>query len=217
LWHSFTICLPIVSWMLRFINNGGHVQFLGELLEGGLLGLIHHNFHHLLADELLLGAGSVASGADLSAGSLGEANAEHAEEVPVDGLALDEGLNGGVPLLDDGAQLVASDVHAVEVGVAVEALDFLDLHLHLSPSLFVAISVQISQRYLKHTPFQAVSSDLYSIRYYYHIDNHEVLTLTSSSVAGCDGGCANVENGGHVDVVPLLLLESVSAIKWYYI
>ena len=125
------------------------------------MGLVDHNLHHLLADELALGALGIASGANLTVGSLGEANAEHAEEVAVEGLGLNEGLDGGVPLLDDGAKLVTSDVHSVEVGVAVEALDFLDLNLHLSPSIFVAVSVQISQRYLKHTAFQAVSSDLY--------------------------------------------------------
>jgi hypothetical protein len=125
------------------------------------LGLVDHNLHHLLADELALGALGIASGANLTAGSLGESDAEHSEEVSVEGLGLNEGLNGGVPLLDDGAELVAGDVHTVEVSVAVEALDFLDLDLHLSPSLFVAVSVQISQRNLKHTTFQAVSSDLY--------------------------------------------------------
>ena len=125
------------------------------------MGLVDHNLHHLLADELALGALGVASGANLTAGSLGETDAEHTEEVSVEGLGLNEGLNGGVPLLDDGAELVTGDVHTVEVSVAVEALDFLDLDLHLSPSLFVAVSVQISQRNLKHTTFQAVSSDLY--------------------------------------------------------
>ena len=111
----------------------------------------------------MLGSLSVAGGANLTAGSLGETNAEHSEEVAIEGLGLDEGLNGGVPLLDDGAELVASDVHAVEVGVAVEALDLFDLHLHLSPGLFVAVSVQISKRYLKHTTLQAVSGLLYYI------------------------------------------------------
>ena len=140
-----------------------YVQFLGKLLEGRLLSLVDHNLHHLLADELALRALSVASSAHLVLGSLGEANAEHTEEVSVEGLGLNEGLDGGVPLLDDGAKLVAGDVHAVEVGVAVEALDFLDLHLHLSPSLVVAVSVQISEGNLKHTAFQAVSGDLYII------------------------------------------------------
>ena len=118
------------------------------------MGLTNHNLHHLLADELALRSLGVAGSANLSAGSLGEPDAEHTEEVSIGSLGLNECLDGSVPLLDDGAELIASDVHSVEVGVAVEALDFLDLDLHLSPSLFVAVSVQISQRYLKHTTLQ---------------------------------------------------------------
>ena len=168
-----------------------YVQLLGKLLEGRLLSLADHNFHHLLADELALRALGVAGSADLSAGSLGEANAEHTEEVAVSGLGLHEGLDGGVPLLDDGAELVAGDVHTVEVSVAVEALDFLDLDLHLSPGLFVAVSVQISERNLKHTTLEGVSGDL----------------LTSSSVARGDSGGSHVENGGNMNIVPFLLGE----------
>lgn len=94
--------------------------------------------------------------------SLGETNGEHSEEVTISGLGLHEGFNCGVPFLDNGAQLVSGDVHTVEVSVAVEALDFLDLHLHFSPGLFVAFSVQVGQRYLEHSSFQTVSSDLYT-------------------------------------------------------
>ena len=127
----------------------------------------------------------------MSAGSLGETDAEHTEEVAVSGLGLHEGLDGGVPLLDNGALLIAGNVHTVEVGVAIEALNFLDLDLHLSPGLFVAVSVQISQRYLKHTALQGVGGDL----------------LTGSSVARGDGGGADIENGGDMDIVPFFLGE----------
>ena len=168
-----------------------YVQLLGKLLEGGFLSLVDHNFHHLLADELALRSLSVASGANLTAGSLGETDAEHTEEVSVSGLGLHEGLDGGVPLLDNGTLLIAGNVHTVEVGVAIEALNFLDLDLHLSPGLFVALSVQISQRYLKHTTLEGVSSNL----------------LTSSSVAGSKSGGSHVENGGNVNIVPFLLGE----------
>lgn len=123
--------------------------------------LVNHDFHHLLADGLDLRGLGVASGSDLSACSLCESNGEHSEEVSVGSLGLDESLNGGVPFLDDGAELVSGDVHSVEVSVAIEALNFFNLHLHLSPGMFVAISVQISQRYFEDTTLQAVSSDLY--------------------------------------------------------
>lgn len=115
------------------------------------MSLVNHNFHHLLADGLDLRGLGVASSSDLSACSFCESNGEHSEEVSVSGLGLNESLNGGVPLLDDGAELVSGDIHAVEVSVAIEALNFFDLDLHLSPGQLVAISVQISQRYFEHT------------------------------------------------------------------
>jgi hypothetical protein len=124
------------------------------------LGLINHYLHHLLADSLDLRRFGVAGGSDLSAGSLGEANGEHSEEITILGLGLDKGLNSSVPLLDNGAQLISGDVHSVEVGVAIKSLDFFDLDLNLSPGQLVAVSVQISQRYLEHTAFQAVCCDL---------------------------------------------------------
>ena len=121
------------------------IQFLGKLFQSGFLGLVNHNFHHLLADELSLGALSVAGSADLLSCSLGEANGEHSEEVSISGLGLHEGLNGGVPFLDNGAQLISGDVHTVEVSVAIETFHFLDLHLHFSPGLVIAFSVQIGK------------------------------------------------------------------------
>ena len=66
-----------------------------------------------------------------------------------------------MPLLNDGAQFVSGNVHSVEVGIAIEALDFFDLYLHFSPGLIIAISVQIGLRYFEHTTFQAVGGDLY--------------------------------------------------------
>lgn len=121
--------------------------------------MLDHDFHHLLADESSLRALGVAGGSNLSFCSLSDGHGEHSEEISVSGLGLNEGLNGGVPLLNDGAELVSGDVHSVEVSVAVEALDLFDLDLHLSPGL-LDISVQISQGYLEHTAFQAVSGDL---------------------------------------------------------
>ena len=122
---------------------------------------VDHDFHHLLADESLLRVLGIASGLDLASGSAGKANAEKSKEIAIGGLSLNKGLNEGVPLLDEGAKLVLGDVDAVEVGVAVIALHFLHLHLYLSPGLGTACSVQISQRYFKHSTLQAISGVLY--------------------------------------------------------
>lgn len=106
--------------------------------------LIDHDFHHLLADQLLLGALGIAGCSDLSGSSLSEADAEHSEEITIAGLGLHESFNKCVPLLDEGAELVSGDIHSVEVGIAIISFNFFNLHLHLSPGLISLISVQIS-------------------------------------------------------------------------
>src|SRR6185437_6965851 len=77
---------------------------------------------------------------------------------------LNKCFDEGVPLLDEGTELVFSDSHTVEVGVAIVALDFFNLYLHFSPGLIIAISIQISQRYFEDTSFQTISGDLYTRR-----------------------------------------------------
>ena len=118
---------------------------LEEILEGSLLTSVHHDFLHLGADELLLRILGVAGSLYLSLMASCECDAEHSDEVAVLGLCLNEGFNGGVPLLDESAELVSGNIDTVEVGVAVEALNFLDLHADLSPGLLMGITVQISK------------------------------------------------------------------------
>ncbi len=103
--------------------------------------LVDHNFHHLFADESLLRVLGIAGSFNLSGSSASESNAEESQEIAIDGLGLDEGLNEGVPFLDEGAELVLSDIDAVEVGVAVVALHFFYLHSDLSPGFSAACSV----------------------------------------------------------------------------
>jgi hypothetical protein len=67
-----------------------------------------------------------------------------------------------VPFLHKLAEFVSGDVHAVEVGVAVVALDLLNLDLHFPPVLIVAFVLQVGQRYFKHSSFQTISGLLYS-------------------------------------------------------
>jgi hypothetical protein len=51
-----------------------------------------------------------------------------------------------VPFLDHGASLISGDVHSVEVGVAVECLNFSDFELESSPGLSFGLEVAISER-----------------------------------------------------------------------
>ena len=92
--------------------------------------------------------------------SAGKGDAEHAKQVAVTGLCLYEGLNEGVPLLDEGAELVTGHVEAVEVSIAVHALDFFDLELDLSPGILVVLILQVSESDFENTTTQAVSGDL---------------------------------------------------------
>ena len=65
-----------------------------------------------------------------------------------------------MPFLDEGAELVSGDVHAVEVGIAVVSLNFLNLDLNLSPVLFVGLTVQVSERNLEDTSSERISWEL---------------------------------------------------------
>ena len=133
-----------------------YLQLLEEILEGGLLGSSDHDFLHLGADELLLGVLGVASGLDLSLVASGESNAEHSDEVTILSLGLNEGLNGGVPLLDESAELVSGDVDSVEVGVEIESLNLFALNADLSPGELVSVTVQIGKRHLENTSSQTI-------------------------------------------------------------
>ena len=65
-----------------------------------------------------------------------------------------------MPLLDEGAKFIAGNVHTVEVGEAVEAFDFLDLDLDLSPGNLVGVVVQITEGDGENTTAEGVGRDL---------------------------------------------------------
>lgn len=139
-------------------------ELLEEFLEGALCALSNHDFHHLLAELSHVGSFGVASGLDLELVAAGEGNCEHADEVAIEGLGLNKGLNKGVPLLDEGAKLVAGNIHTVEVGVAVEALDFFNLDLDLSPGGLMSIVVELAEGDIEDTAAKGVSSNLWSVK-----------------------------------------------------
>ncbi len=141
-------------------------ELLEEVLEGALGALSNHDFHHLLAELSHVGTLGVASGLNLVLVAAGEGDCEHADKVAIQGLGLDEGLDEGVPLLDEGAELVAGNVHTVEVSVTVEAFDFLDLDLDLSPGGLVGVVVELTERNVEDTAAEGVSSDLWSVKSY---------------------------------------------------
>lgn len=155
-----------------------------------------HNFHHLLDDKLSVGGLCVACGLDLLLGSLGEGNTEESQDETIGGLGLNAGLDHGVPLFNHRASLISGDVHAIEVSVAIESFNFVNLELHLSPGLGLGVSVTVSERDGVDTTFQTV----------------RCLLLSSSLVARRHGDASLIESWGK-DVVPFLLNEWMGAIK----
>ena len=124
---------------------------------------------------------------------LGESNAEHSDNVSIEGLGLNVSLNEIVPLSDHGASLISSDVHTVEVGVAVKSLDLIDLELKLSPVLGIGRVVAVSKGGGENTTSQTVS----------RVDE------TGSLVDWGHGDLSLVKSRGK-DVVPFFLSEWVA-------
>jgi len=176
-----------------FLANLFRNKLLEEFLKRALLDCADHSLHHLLADLLLLGGLSVASSLNLVLSALSESDREHTHKVTISSLSLHESLDKRVPLLDKRAESVTSDVHAVEVGVAIETFNFFDLDLDLAPGKLVGVVVELTERDGEDTATEGVSSDL----------------LTSSLVTGGQCGHSHIKDGGNVHIVPLFLVEGV--------
>jgi hypothetical protein len=93
-----------------------------------------------------VGGLSITGSFDLTRSFLGESNAERADNVSVSGLGLNKSLNETVPLLDHRASLVTGDIHTVEVSVAVETLDLIDLELEYTPRVGFSTLVTVAKR-----------------------------------------------------------------------
>ena len=127
----------------------------GELAESAARCLAGHDVNHLLADHADLGRPRVGGLLDLVGASLGEGDAEQAEEVVVGGLDDNVGLDQGLPLADEGSELVVGEVETVEVGQAVLALDLVDAQLDLAEAV-VLILLEIGEGSLEDTALEGV-------------------------------------------------------------
>lgn len=102
-----------------------------------------------------MGRSGVGRLLDLVLAALGEANGEKADEVVIGGLDGDVGLNEGLPLADERAELVGCEVETVEVGQAALALDLVDAKTNLAEGVLL-ILLEISEGYLDDTSLQRV-------------------------------------------------------------
>lgn len=155
-----------------------HITYVlkGVNAVGGLLNLTSDNFgdelgselrksaagsfplddlSHLLPDGTDLRALSICGLLDLVRASLGEGNSEDAEKVVVGGLDGDIGLDEGLPLAHQRAELVGSEVQSVEIGEAVLALNLIDTELDLAERMLL-IFLEIGQGNLNNSALERV-------------------------------------------------------------
>jgi hypothetical protein len=130
-------------------------QLLGELSQSAGAGLALHDLGHLLADGPDLRRSGVGGLLDLVGPALGEADGEEAEQVVVGGLDDNVGLDEGLPLADERAELVGGEVEAVEVGQAVLALDLVDAELDLAEGV-VLVLLEIGEGNLEYPSLEGV-------------------------------------------------------------
>eukprot|EP00639_Heterosigma_akashiwo_P023592 CAMPEP_0206415464 /NCGR_PEP_ID=MMETSP0294-20121207/36118_1 /ASSEMBLY_ACC=CAM_ASM_000327 /TAXON_ID=39354 /ORGANISM="Heterosigma akashiwo, Strain CCMP2393" /LENGTH=109 /DNA_ID=CAMNT_0053877835 /DNA_START=379 /DNA_END=708 /DNA_ORIENTATION=+ len=96
-----------------------------KLLKVALGGLLGHDGGHLGPDGLQLRALGVRGLLNLVGHALCETDAENSDKVAIGGLHVHVGLDNRLPLLDEGAELISGEIHAVEVGERVVALHVL--------------------------------------------------------------------------------------------
>jgi hypothetical protein len=141
--------------LLDFTTNDFWDKLGSELCEGAAGGFAGDNLSHLLSDGSDLRGGGIGGLLDLIWSTLGECDGEQTEEVVISGLDCDVGLNQGLPLSDEGSELVGCEVETVEVGQAVLSLDLIDTELDLSESV-VLILLEIGQRNLEDSSLQCI-------------------------------------------------------------
>jgi hypothetical protein len=116
---------------------------------------------------------------DLVRAALGEADRVQAEEVAIGGLHVGVRLDERVPLADERSQLIRGEVHAVEVGQAVGALDLLDAELELSVSIILSVRLEVTEGGLKHAAHEAILRQLRSLETSKHDTQSEDKILLS--------------------------------------
>ena len=174
--------------------NGLGNELLDQLLEltGALLG---HDLKNLLADRLDLGGRGVVGLPKAVLALLGERNAEKTKLVAISSGDVEMRVNERLPLLHQGANLVGSEIHTVELGLGGAVVNIKDLKLEL-PVKGILILVQVSKVRLNNAALESLRGNV-------------------GSFGARNDGLANVamgENGGSLKVIPFLLLEGIDGL-----
>ena len=146
--------IDVHAFLLDVFTDTVWDQFVDERFQVLGRGFFGHDVDHLLSDSSDLRTFGVGSFLDLLADPLGESKTEHSEKISVSGFDIDVSLDQSLPLSDERAELVSGQVHTVEVGVTVLALDILADQLELPEGVFVV--VKISESTLVHSALEGV-------------------------------------------------------------
>lgn len=144
-----------LSALLNLAPNDFRDELGGELGQVASRGFTGDDVGHLLPDLPNLRRPRVGRLLDLVGPSLGETDGEDADEVVVSGLDDHIGLDQGLPLAHERAELVGCDVETVKVGEAVLALHLIDAQLDLAESV-VLVLLQIGERNLKDAALESI-------------------------------------------------------------
>jgi len=115
-------------------------KLLYEFLQVARRGLAVHDLEHLLSDLPNLRCLCVCRLPDLVRATLGERDGKESDKVAIGRLDVNVGLDQGLPLADERAELVRGEVHAVEVCQAVLPLHLIDAQLDLAEAMVLVFS-----------------------------------------------------------------------------
>ena len=135
-----------IALSLNLPTNRLSSQLGHNLLQITRTNLLSKNVKHLLSDLTHLGVLGVGGLLELVLSALGQGKDKEPQQVSVSGLDVHVGLNQSVPLPDDALKPVRGELHAVEVGQALLALDFIDAQLEFPVVglFFLAVFVEVA-------------------------------------------------------------------------
>lgn len=148
--------VDVLSALLNLAAHDLRDELGNKLTEVARRRLALDDLEHLAADRADLRALRVGGLPHLVGATASETNGKHTEEVAISGLNVLVRLDEGLPLADERTELVLSEVHAVEVGQAVAALNLVDLKAELAECLLV-ILVEVGQRLLEDTALERIA------------------------------------------------------------
>ncbi len=171
-----------------------NLQLIHNSLQVTVSNFTLHSLNDLSTDLLNASSLGISMGL-LAVLLLGEGDHEESECVTISSFHVDMGLNGRLPFKHHSAELIASEVHAMEVGKAVSALNILNLELELSENI-LGLLIQITEAQLNDTTLKALTGNLSSLS-----------TGNKSASA-----FANGKQRWGSQFIPLLLGEGIDAI-----